>query len=83
MKVEREITLEDVEREIGDLGEWLPHVVIEELPAALTPLLSPPGLFGFGVISLVVGVFVYWCVSDSRKKRKGWASGRKKAKKGG
>ena len=83
MKVERDITLDDVERGLGDIGEWLPHVGIEELPAALTPFLSPPGLFASGVIGFVAGVFLYWCVSDWRKRRRGdGASGRKKPSKG-
>jgi hypothetical protein len=82
--IDRDITLDDVERGLGDLGEWLPYVGIDELPAAVTPFLSPPGLFASGAVALFVGVFLYWCVSDWRKRRKGaWASGRKKAGKGG
>lgn len=84
MRVFRDITFEDVGRELGDLGDWAVYTLLGERLGSLIPSVNALGIITVGVISLVVVVFLYWCVSDWRKKRKGGrAYGRRKAKKEG
>jgi hypothetical protein len=70
VKVNRGLTLDDVGRELGDLGDWLSYVGVSELPGGLVPFVTPLGLFALGMIALVAGVFLYWCVSDWRHRWK-------------
>jgi hypothetical protein len=71
VKVSRDTTLDDVGRQLVDFGSWAIHKLFGAQPGPGIPSSNAIGIITVGVIALVVGLFLYWCVSDWRKKRKG------------
>ncbi len=58
------MTLEDVGRELGDLGDWASLTLSGGLAGPLTAFANALGLVTVGIIAAAVGVFLYWCVSE-------------------